>query len=113
MNRRKESLRSKAACLRLEILEDRNLLSFLAPVNYNVELGPSFIAVSDLNGDGTPDIVTANDGANSLSVLLANGDGSFQPATSYPVGTYPRNILVADFNHRRTKHSDRLTRARR
>jgi hypothetical protein len=40
--------------------------------------------VGDLNGDGKPDLVIS--GANGqMTVLLGNGDGSFQPPVSYPV----------------------------
>ena len=38
------------------------------------------MAVGDLNGDGKPDLAVANDGSNSVSVLLGNGDGTFQAA---------------------------------
>ena len=33
----------------------------------------------------------------SVSVLLGNGDGSFQSAVSYPVGTGPEAVAVGDF----------------
>ena len=35
------------------------------------------MAVADVNGDGKPDLVVANDGSNTVSVLLGNGDGTF------------------------------------
>ena len=38
---------------------------------------PVSVAVADLNGDGKPDLVTAND-YGVVSVLLGNGDGTFQ-----------------------------------
>ena len=33
----------------------------------------------DFNGDGRPDLAVANSGDNNVSVLLGNGDGTFQP----------------------------------
>jgi len=36
---------------------------------------------------------------NSFSVLLGNGDGSFQPPRKFKVGAGPRQVIVADFNH--------------
>ncbi len=36
------------------------------------------VAVADVNGDGKPDLIVANAGGNSVSVLLGNGDGTFQ-----------------------------------
>ena len=41
---------------------------------------PTRVAVADLNGDGKPDLVVANYGDNNVSVLLGNGDGTFQTA---------------------------------
>jgi hypothetical protein len=57
------------------------------------------VALADLNGDGIPDLVTANIGSDNLSVLLANGDGTFQPARSFPGGEWsPWSVAVGDFN---------------
>ena len=44
------------------------------------------MAVADLNGDGNPDIIVANSGDDTVSVLLGNGDGTFQPQQTFPVG---------------------------
>jgi hypothetical protein len=35
------------------------------------------VAVADVNEDGGPDPVAANNGSNGVSVLLGNGDGTF------------------------------------
>jgi hypothetical protein len=64
------------------------------------------VAVSDLNGDGKPDIVVANLCATSvcslggsLAVLLGNGDGSFQAAVTYDAGgADSASVAVADVN---------------
>jgi hypothetical protein len=40
-------------------------------------------------GDGTFDLVTANFGEGTVSILLGNHDGTFQPAVTYPVGINP------------------------
>src|SRR5206468_10546524 len=65
-------------------------------------VSPVFVVVADLNGDSKPDLAVANaspfDSGPSLSVLLGNGNGTFQSATDYAVGTSPRAIAVADFN---------------
>jgi hypothetical protein len=56
------------------------------------------IAIADLNGDGKPDIaVTAADG--NVSVLLGNGDGTFQPYVTHSTGATSTNYLaVGDVN---------------
>src|SRR5262249_47310533 len=36
--------------------------------------------------------------SQGLSVLLGNGDGSFQPAQSYAAGNGPHSLAVGDFN---------------
>jgi uncharacterized protein (TIGR03437 family) len=61
---------------------------------------PSAIGVADFNGDGFPDIVTANDGAANLSVLLGDARGMFTPAPGSPiaVGINPMALAVADFD---------------
>ncbi len=52
-------------------------VSFTARVDYPVGANPSSVVVGDFNGDGVPDFATANFGANTVSVLLGNGDGTF------------------------------------
>ncbi|MBI5288847.1 MAG: PQQ-dependent sugar dehydrogenase, partial [Chloroflexi bacterium] len=56
------------------------------------------VAVVDLNGDSKNDLVTANAGANTMSVLLGNGDGTFQAAVSYATGLEPKSVVLGDLN---------------
>ena len=56
------------------------------------------LAIADLNGDGKADLLVANFGDSSLSVLLGNGDGTFQPVLTSPVGPNPSALVVGDFN---------------
>ena len=53
---------------------------------YAVGPNPSAVAVADLTGNGVPDIITANHHNGTVSVLLGNGDGTFQPAKTYAAG---------------------------
>jgi len=59
---------------------------------------PYLIATGDFNGDGFPDVAVADLSANTVSVLLGNGDGTFQPQQPYAVGLDPVGVVVADFN---------------
>jgi FG-GAP-like repeat len=60
--------------------------------------GPFSVAVGDVNGDGKLDIVTANANANTVSVLLGNGDGTFQPQATYGTGPGPLSVAIGDLN---------------
>jgi hypothetical protein len=64
---------------------------------------PSSVAVSDFNGDGKLDLAVANQGfldtsSTNVSVLLGNGDGTFQSAVNYSAGFSPSAVAVGDFN---------------
>ena len=72
--------------------------SFHAKLDYRAEGGPPSIAIGDLNGDGKPDLVTANFSAAGVSVLLNNGDGSFGAKRDYPTGQNPSSVAIGDLN---------------
>ena len=57
--------------------------------SYSAGVGPTSVVAVDLNDDGKPDIVVANSGDDTVSVLLGNGDGTFQSQTTYPTGSGP------------------------
>jgi hypothetical protein len=63
---------------------------------------PSGLAVTDFNHDGHLDLLVANFGDfptnGNVSLLLGNGDGSFQSARNFAAGDFPDAIAVADFN---------------
>ncbi len=69
--------------------------SFAAPLTYPAGLRSSFVRFRDLNGDGTLDLVVANEGSG-LSVLLGAGGGMFGPATQYGTGLFPAGFDVGD-----------------
>jgi len=59
---------------------------------------PTSVAVADLNGDGNPDFVTANQNSSSLSVALGSGHGSFKTPTTVPLSFMPSPVVTGDFN---------------
>ena len=82
-------------------------LLFLPIATYDSEGAAAIsVAVKDVNGDGSPDVLVANYCGDSacafnakVGVLLGNGDGTFQPGVSYDLGGYPASSMaVADLN---------------
>src|SRR5262249_29082061 len=66
-------------------------------------LGSGSLAVGDFNKGGKLDLVTANNtylsgGDGDVSVLLGNGNGTFQAPTKIAFGSEPRSVSVGDFN---------------
>ena len=63
--------------------------------------GPIRLVVAELNGDGKLDIITSNYYNYTTSVLLGNGNGTFQPAVAYPLSgrLVAFGIAVADVNN--------------
>lgn len=69
---------------------------FQTPVSYPVMQNPYDIEIVDLNSDGTLDLASANDGDSAaMSVLVGNGNGSFQLSQNYSGATSPdlRNVF--------------------
>ena len=86
-------------------VETRNLTpgDGSAYADYPVGAEPVDLATGDLNGDGALDIVTANNNvnANTVSVLLGTGAGTFSLRTDYstgPAGSKPVAVATGDFN---------------
>ena len=73
-------------------------ISFVARRDFGVGSGPRSVAVGDFNGDGAQDLAVANRDSNNVSVLLGNGDGTFQAAVNFGAGAGPRSVAVGDFN---------------
>ena len=61
-------------------------------------LSPYSVAVGDFNADGKLDLVTADETLNKASVLIGNGDGTFQTHVDYTTGSDSRKVVTGDFN---------------
>jgi hypothetical protein len=94
--------RLAGARLRVEVLEDRTLpsgVSFSFPVTYDVGTTPTALAEGDFNGDGHLDLAVVCQFSNTVSVLLGNGDGSFQAARNFGLLSYSNfGVAAGDFN---------------
>src|SRR5262249_7489314 len=80
--------------------------TFQPRVTYAVGTGPWALVVRDFNGDGRLDLAVTDAGdvvfgngtdPGGVSVLLGNGDGTFQPATEYAAGLAPVAMVAGDF----------------
>jgi len=62
--------------------------------------GPAQSVITDLNGDGFPDVavVNASFGPSAMAVFIGDGKGGFQAPVTYPTGVFASGILAADFN---------------
>lgn len=79
---------------------------FSARTDYAAGTGCCSVAVGDFDGDGNPDLATANGAegwsdadvpGNSVSVLLGGGSGGFS-RTDFATGAYPKQVVVADLD---------------
>jgi hypothetical protein len=57
------------------------------------------VAVGDFLHNGQLDLAVANPGSNTVSVLLGNGDGTFQNRVDLPVGASPLSVVAADLGN--------------
>jgi hypothetical protein len=71
---------------------------FLNASQYLVGQSPMAAASGDFNRDGKLDLVVTNRVDGTVSVLLGNGDGTFQPQVAYNTGAVPNVVAVADVN---------------
>ena len=81
---------------------------------------PQNTVLGDFNNDGKLDLAATNVNDNTISVLLGNGDGTFQLQAAYASGASPIALASGDFNRdgnldlvvgqRRRCHDQRLFR---
>jgi len=77
--------------------------TFLTPVEYQTGADPVAVKIADIDGDGCPDILTANysNGTNGLSILRQNNisRGTFLAAQNLDTGDYASaSVAIGDLN---------------
>jgi hypothetical protein len=64
----------------------------------SVNTTPTSVTSADFNADGKMDLAAQNANFITVSVLLGNGDGTFQSNHEFTVGFTPSSVISADFN---------------
>jgi hypothetical protein len=85
----------------ISVLLEKGDGTFQSPVDYATVQNPQAVTVGDFNGDGKLDLAVAAGGSfqGAVSILLGNGNGTFQAHVDYPLGQGPISIVAADLNH--------------
>ncbi|MEG4634862.1 DUF4347 domain-containing protein, partial [Microcoleus sp. AR_TQ3_B6] len=79
------------------------LLGFASQVTFTTGDSPMFVSIDDFNGDGKPDLATANFGSNTASILLNTTPTgattpTFAPQVPFATGAAPLGLSIGDFN---------------
>ena len=82
--------------------------TFQPPMSFAAGLDPQSLVAGDFTGNGKLDLAVADLGntddagqvgpGGGVSILLGNGDGTFQSPTLYAAGNYPVSVIAGDFN---------------
>jgi hypothetical protein len=75
-----------------------NIGHFGSNAAYSVGSYPRCVIAADVNGDGHVDLISANEGDDTLTVLTNNGSGGFVLASTLDVGGGPKSVVAADVN---------------
>ncbi|MEI8017239.1 MAG: FG-GAP-like repeat-containing protein, partial [Schlesneria sp.] len=80
------------------LISQSAVTSFATQATFATGTGPISVKSGDFNGDGNIDLVIANRGSSSVSVLLGNGNGTFKAQQTFATGATPYSVSVADAN---------------
>ena len=81
----------------------KGVLGFAPKVDFPTGSAPRLLSIGDINGDGLPDLATANFSSNDVSILLnttATGatTPTFATQVGFPTGSEPLSVSIGDFN---------------
>jgi hypothetical protein len=67
---------------------------------YAVANRPYYVALGDVSGDASPDLITTHDDINLMTTLLGDGRGGFTaaPASPFDLGRRAYKLVAADLN---------------
>ncbi len=71
-------------------------ISFATKVDYATGSYPTSVISADVDGDSKLDLIVANNGSNTVSVLKNNGDGTFATEVEYLTGYYSVSVASVD-----------------
>lgn len=79
-----------------------NSTSFSSSNDYTTDYGPKSTAAGDFDNDGLPDLVTANFGGNTISILKNTSSGSIsfasQMSLSTGIASNPNSVTTGDLD---------------
>jgi hypothetical protein len=81
-----------------EVANPRYWAALSAPVHFAAGAGPYSLTTGKFNADKKLDLAVVNTNSDNISILLGNGNGTFQRAVNYSVGSSPSSVAVGDFN---------------
>ncbi|WRH67325.1 MAG: FG-GAP-like repeat-containing protein [Planktothrix sp. GU0601_MAG3] len=79
------------------------VLGFAPKVDFPTGTSPRSVSIGDINGDGKPDLATANAWINTASILLNTTatvatTPTFATKVDFPTGTSPYSVSIGDIN---------------
>lgn len=72
--------------------------SFYTRLEVKMLPGEQALATADIDNDGDLDLLTTNGSANTVSIRLNDGDGSFSGTTSLATGQMPSGLVLNDID---------------
>ena len=78
--------------------------SFAAKVDFTTGTNPLSVTIGDLDGDGKPELVVANQGSNTVSVIRNTAtfgsivSSSFSAKVDFVTGSFPYSVTIGDLD---------------